>query len=293
MQKYYCEAPSGVFNVVPGLSEVGETISDHPDIDKISFTGSPEIGKIVLEASSKSNLKRVTLELGGKGPIIVFDVANLHRAGPVFGAFCSNMGQNCVAGSRLYLHEKIYDEFLNLLKERISQVKIGESSDKSKNFGPLVSKSQFEKVKSFFSHAEKNKINCLTGGRTHERLEKGFFVEPTVYFNVKEDDLLATKEVFGPILSVLKPFNNFDEVIQRANDTCYGLGAAIFTNDIKKADRFVNEIRAGTIWVNTYNICDPFLPFGGIKGMSGFGKDMGRSCLDEYTVEKSVMYDMN
>ncbi|KAJ3226187.1 hypothetical protein HK099_005413 [Clydaea vesicula] len=239
----HCEAPSGVFNVVPGLSEVGETISDHPDIDKISFTGSPEIGKIVLEASSKSNLKRVTLELGGKGPIIVFDVANLHRAGPVFGAFCSNMGQNCVAGSRLYLHEKIYDEFLNLLKERISQVKIGENSDKSKNFGPLVSKSQFEKVKSFFSHAEKNKINCLTGGRTHERLEKGFFVEPTVYFNVKEDDLLATKEVFGPILSVLKPFNNFDEVIQRANDTCYGLGAAIFTNDIKKADRFVNEIR--------------------------------------------------
>lgn len=216
----------------------------------------------------------------------------------VFGAVFANMGQNCIAGSRLYLREGIHDRFLDLLKVRIAKVKIGNPSDPSTDFGPLVNKLQFDRVMKLYvlSHLsvqyglDSPSIKLLCGGKRFG--EKGFFVEPTVFYNVNKTDLIAHSEIFGPVLSVMRPFRDIDEMISLANDTEYGLGAGVFSQNIKTIDKFVSGVRAGTVYVNCYNPCEPYMPFGGNKGMSGMGKDMGEAAIEEYTSTKSVYYSM-
>ena len=286
-------APEGLLNVVVGLESVGKEIANHPLIDKISFTGSPEVGAKILAASANSNLKKVTLELGGKSPIVVFADADLDLAvEQIFGAIFANMGQNCVAGSRLYLNEKIHDEFLCLLKTRIEKVKVGDPTNSEFDFGPLVNKVQFERVMRLInvglSSLNVDGSKLLIGGKRFGNV--GYYVLPTVFYNVPESAEIATTEIFGPVLCVMKSFTDFDDVIKRANDTPYGLGAGVFTRDIGTAERFVSKVKAGTVWVNWYNNCEAYLPFGGAKGNSGIGRDLGEAAIGEFTNLKSVVY---
>jgi len=283
----HTELPKGVFNVLPGGEAVGSAIVSHMGIQKCSFTGSGNVGRKVMAGASSSNLKSITLELGGKSPLIVFADADLEQAvEDVFGAIFSNMGQNCCAGSRLFLEKGIEVEFLKKLKARVEQVKIGNTLDPQYDFGTMVDRAQFERVMGFLERAKKEgKSELLVGGRRFG--SKGYFVEPTVYHNVAENSTLAVDEIFGPVLSVMKPFNTIDEALERANATPYGLASGVWTKNLSKAERCIQELETGVTWVNTYNLCSSHLPFGGVKE-SGFGKDLGAASLDEYTTVKAV-----
>jgi len=278
--------PSGVVNILPGFGPTaGAAIAGHMDVDKVAFTGSTEVGHLIMEAAAKSNLKRVTLELGGKSPNIVFADADMEQA--IEGAHQAlffNQGQVCCAGSRLYLEDGCYDEFVERSTERARKRTVGDPFDPATEQGPQVDQVQFDKVLGYIESgkAEGARMMC-GGGRTGDR---GFFIEPTVFTGVRDEMKIAREEIFGPVLSILR-FSSIDEVIERANNTNYGLAAAVWTRDIGKALAVANGVRAGTVWVNCYDVFDAAAPFGGFK-QSGMGREFGEYGLQQYTEVKTV-----
>jgi aldehyde dehydrogenase (NAD+) len=279
--------PEGVVNLLPGFGPTaGAAIANHMDVDKVAFTGSTEVGHLIMEAAAKSNLKRVTLELGGKSPNIVFADTDLEEAveGAHFGLFF-NHGQCCCAGSRVFVEEKIYDQFVEKSGVRAQNRTVGDPFDPKTEQGPQVDNAQFEKVMDYIGSGRNEGAKLVCGG---ERVgEKGYFIQPTVFADVQDDMKIAKEEIFGPVMSII-PFKSVDEVVQRANRTEYGLAAAVWTRDIKKAHSIADSIRAGTVWVNCYNVLDPRSPFGGFK-QSGIGRELGEYGLQQYTEVKSVI----
>lgn len=278
--------PDGVINVVPGYGPTaGAALTGHMDVDKVAFTGEGSTGKIVMTAAAQSNLKRVSLELGGKSPNIVFADADLDAAteGAYFALFF-NQGQCCCAGSRLFVEEKVHDKLVDRLLEKAKQQKLGDPFDPATTQGPQVSQEQMDRILSYIEHGNKEGAQCLTGGKRFG--EKGYFVEPTLFTNVKDDMKIAKEEIFGPVMNVLK-FKDVDEVIERGNRTNYGLAAAVWTKDVTKAHRLAKELRAGTVWVNCYDVFDAAAPFGGFK-QSGIGRELGEYALELYTEVKTV-----
>ncbi len=277
--------PPGVVNLINGMGETtGAAMVVHPDIDKIAFTGHVDTAKIIQKAAADT-LKRVTFELGGKSPNVVFADADMEQA--VAGAFHAiyfHGGQCCTAGSRLFVEDKVRQEFVERLAEKSKERKLGDPLDPKTEQGPQVSQEQMDKILGYVKLGEKEGAALLTGGR---RLgEKGFFVEPTVFDNVKDNMAIARDEIFGPVVSVL-PFKSADEVVARANNTQYGLAAAVWTRDIDKAHLFAKQVKAGTVWVNCYHVVDTTTPFGGFK-MSGQGRENGEAALEHYTEVKTV-----
>jgi len=278
--------PPGVINIVPGYGETaGAAISEHMDVDKVAFTGSTEVGKLILQAAGRSNLKRVTLELGGKSPNIVLADANMDAAveGSFFGLFF-NQGQCCCAGSRLFVEEKIHDEFVERVLARTEKQKLGDPFSPQTTQGPQVSEEQFDKVMGYIRSGCETGAKLLTGGKRYG--DRGYFIEPTVFDGVKDDMKIAREEIFGPVMSIIK-FKDVDEVIRRGNQTMYGLAAAVWTRDMSKAHRLANSLRAGTVWVNCFDVFDAAAPFGGFK-MSGIGRELGGYALANYTEVKTV-----
>jgi aldehyde dehydrogenase (NAD+) len=277
--------PAGVINIVPGYGETaGDALVRHPLVDKIAFTGSTEVGQIIMRNAAET-LKRVTLELGGKSPNIVFADADLDKA--VEGALTAmylNQGQCCCAGSRQFVEDSIYDQFIDKLAKKVAARKLGDPFDPKTEQGPQVDKTQYDRIMGFIEHGRSQGARCVTGG---ERFgDKGYFIKPTIFADVKDDMKIAVEEIFGPVLTVLK-FKDLEEVVLRANRTDYGLAAAVWTRDIGKAHRIANEVRAGTVWVNCYDVFDAAAPFGGFK-RSGLGRELGEKALDNYTELKTV-----
>ena len=282
--------PEGVINIVPGYGPTaGAALVKHPDVDKIAFTGEHRTAQIIM-AEAAQTLKRITFELGGKSPNIVFADADIDAAvaGAEFGLFF-NQGQCCCAGSRLFVEQSVHAEFVEKIVDRASQRKVGDPFDPATMQGPQVDQAQFDKIMSYIEKGKAAGAACVTGGNREG--SKGYFVQPTVFDNVTDDMPIATDEIFGPVLSVL-PFQSFDEVVQRANNTFYGLAAAVWTKDVKKAHRIANSVRAGTVWVNCYDVFDAAAPFGGFK-MSGIGRELGEAALANYTELKTVTVALN
>jgi aldehyde dehydrogenase (NAD+) len=279
--------PEGVVNMLPGYGPTaGAAIANHMDVDKVAFTGSTEVGHLIMRAAADSNLKRVTLELGGKSPNIVFADTDLDEAveGAHFGLFF-NHGQCCCAGSRVFVEEKIYDKFVEKSGIRASNRTVGDPFDPTTEQGPQVDHAQFDKVMDYIGSGRKEGAKLVCGG---ERVgDKGYFIQPTVFADVQDDMKIAKEEIFGPVMSII-PFKSVDEVVARANRTEYGLAAAVWTRDIKKAHSIADNVRAGTVWVNCYNVLDPRSPFGGFK-QSGIGRELGEYGLQQYTEVKSVI----
>jgi acyl-CoA reductase-like NAD-dependent aldehyde dehydrogenase len=286
------EIPAGVFNVVPGPGEtVGARLAAHPHVDKIAFTGSTEVGKLIAGASAASNLKRVSLELGGKSPNIVFADADLARA--VSGAFLGiffNQGQVCSAGSRLFVQAKVYDQTVDELSKSVNDLQIGPGIDPMTQMGPLVSERQMERVLGYISTGSEEGARLVTGGTKAEGLGPGYFVRPTVFADVDGKMRIAREEIFGPVLAAI-PFSDEDDLIAKANDTMYGLVAGVWTNDVKRAHRVAHALQAGTVYVNCYHVADPATPWGGYK-QSGWGRELGPYALDLYTELKNVIVDI-
>ena len=282
--------PDGVINVIPGYGPTaGAAISSHMDIDKVAFTGEYTTGQLVSEAAAKSNLKRVSLELGGKSPNVVFADADLDAAveGAYVGLFF-NQGQCCCAGSRLFVEEKVHDELVEKLVKKAKSQHVGDPFDPETTQGPQVSKEQCDRIMGLIESGKREGATLLTGGR---RLgEAGYFVEPTVFDNVTDNMRIAKEEIFGPVMNILK-FKDADEVTRRGNQTFYGLAAAVWTRDIKKAHRMANSLRAGTVWINCYDVFDAAAPFGGFK-MSGHGRELGEYALEQYTEVKTVYVNL-
>jgi len=276
--------PPGVVNVVPGFGETaGAALAAHDDVDKVAFTGSTEVGKLIVQAAA-GNLKKLTLELGGKSPNIVFDDAEDNAVEGAANAIFFNHGQCCVAGSRLFVHESRYDEVVDGVAEIAKSIKLGSGLDPATQMGPLVSDEQFRRVTGFLESGRADGATALTGGGRFG--DRGYFVEPTVLTNTRPDMKVVREEIFGPVV-VAEKFTSLDEIASAANDTAYGLGAGIWTRDISKAHALAKKIRAGTIWINCYNVFDAALPFGGYK-QSGWGREMGHEVLNNYTEVKAV-----
>ena len=285
--------PPGVFNVVTGFGKTaGGALVSHPGINKLVFTGGAETGKAIARLAA-GNLTPVLLELGGKSPNIVFDDVSLTDAvnGCIAGIFAAS-GQTCIAGSRLLLHEGVHDEFMERLVDRTRKIKLGDPSQMESEMGPMATTEQLDKVHGFVDSATKDGAELVYGGKRPEdpALSGGWFFMPTIFDKVRNDMYLAQEEVFGPVLGVMK-FREDDEVIAMANDTQYGLAAGIWTNDIKRAHRVAREIKAGTVWINTYRAISYASPFGGYKN-SGYGREMGMEAVREFTQVKSVWVDL-
>lgn len=284
--------PEGVVNIVTGLGpdSAGQFLANHMDVDKIAFTGEDRTGQEIVRAST-NNLKRVSLELGGKAPNIVFADADIDAAvkGAITGIFF-NQGQVCCAGSRLFLEKKVHDEFMTKLLERVGKMKQGPGLDDKTHIGPQVSKEQQERILNYVEIAQKEGAKLACGGERPEDLKKGYFVKPTIFTGVNNDMRIAQEEVFGPLLAVI-PFNSVEEVAEQANKTKFGLSGAVWTSDVKKAHKLAARIQAGTIWVNCYNTFDPAVPFGGYK-MSGYGRELGKHSIELYTQIKSVWVNL-
>jgi acyl-CoA reductase-like NAD-dependent aldehyde dehydrogenase len=281
--------PPGVVNIVPGFGETaGRALVRHPMVDKIAFTGSTEVGK-EIQREAAATLKRVSLELGGKSPNIVFADADAKAAaeGALLGVFF-NQGQVCCAGTRLFVEKKMHDEFVDTLATSARTMKQGSGLDPETRIGPLVSQEQLERVTGYLDVGRKEGAKVVLGGarNTTKGLETGFYVEPTIFTGVKNDMRIAREEIFGPVVSVI-PFKDEDDAVLQGNDTHYGLAAGVWTRDVSKAHRVARALRAGTVWVNCYNVFDPAAPFGGYKE-SGYGRELGRYALDLYTQVKSV-----
>ena len=285
--------PEGVLNVIPGFGPTtGGALVAHHGVDKIAFTGSTPVGQEILKVSA-GNLKRVSLELGGKSPNIVFADADLEAAvrGATTGIFY-NEGQVCTAGSRLLVEQPIHDAFMGMLVERAKKTVPGDPLDPKTRFGPVVSEEQMSRVLRYVGIGKEEGAKVVTGGaRAKVGDGKGFFVEPTIFDGVRNDMTIAREEIFGPVVAVI-PFKDTDDGIRIGNDTTYGLAAAVWTKDIKKAHRAARQIRAGTVWINTYGPLDNASPFGGYK-MSGYGRELGAAAIDLYTQLKSVWVDLS
>nr|XP_019584021.1 PREDICTED: mitochondrial 10-formyltetrahydrofolate dehydrogenase [Rhinolophus sinicus] len=280
--------PKGVINIIPGSGGVaGQRLSEHPDIRKLGFTGSTPIGKQIMKSCAVSNLKKVSLELGGKSPLIIFSDCELDKAVRMgMGAVFFNKGENCIAAGRLFVEESIHDEFVTRVVEEIKKMKIGDPLDRATDHGPQNHKAHLEKLLQYCEAGVKEGATLVYGGRQVQR--PGFFMEPTVFTDVEDHMYLAKEESFGPIM-VISKFQNgdIDGVLQRANNTEYGLASGVFTRDINKAMYVSEKLDAGTVFINTYNKTDVAAPFGGVK-QSGFGKDLGEEALNEYLKTKTV-----
>jgi phenylacetaldehyde dehydrogenase len=277
--------PDGVVNVVPGFGETaGAALAAHNDVDKVAFTGSTEVGKLIVAAAGASNLKKLTLELGGKSPNIVFEDAEDGAIEGAANAIFFNHGQCCVAGSRLFVHQSRYDEVVDGVAEIAKSIKLGPGMDPGTQMGPLVSDEQFRRVTGFLESGKSDGATTLAGGGRHG--DRGYFIEPTVLTNTRPDMKVVREEIFGPVV-VAAPFSSLDEIAAVANDSEYGLGAGIWTRDISKAHALAKKLRAGTVWINCYNVFDASLPFGGYK-QSGWGREMGHEVLNNYTEVKAV-----
>ena len=284
------DIPDGVINVVPGFGPTaGAAITSHMDIDKVAFTGEGSTGQLVMQAAAKSNLKRVSLELGGKSPNVVFADADLDAAveGAYFGLFF-NQGQCCCAGSRLFVEENIHDAFVEKLVARAKKQRVGDPFDMATTQGPQISQEQCDRIMGYIDVGVSEGANLLSGGKRVG--SKGYFIQPTIFSGVKDNMRIAKEEIFGPVMNILK-FKDVDEVVQRGNKTFYGLAAAIWTKDITKAHRLANNLRAGTVWVNCYDVFDAAAPFGGFK-MSGIGRELGEYALSLYTEVKTVYINL-
>jgi phenylacetaldehyde dehydrogenase len=283
-----CEAgfPDGVVNVVPGYGETaGAALAAHPDVDKIAFTGSTEVGKLILQAAA-GNLKKVSLELGGKSPNIVLKDADLDTAiAGAASAIFFNHGQCCCAGSRLYVEKPIFDKVVEGVAAEAKKIKLGPGMARDTQMGPLVSTEQLTRVCGYLEAGVKEGAKAIAGGRKKDG--PGYFVEPTVLTDTTENMKVVQEEIFGPVVTAM-PFTDLEELLPRANDTVYGLAAGIWTRDIEKAHSIAAELRAGTVWINCYNIFDAALPFGGYK-QSGWGREMGHDVLEHYTETKAVV----
>lgn len=281
--------PPGVVNVVPGFGETaGAALARHPDVDKVAFTGSHLTGQKIIEASA-GNLKRVSLELGGKSPDIVFADADLEAAAPGAGmAVFANSGQICSAGTRLFVERKVYDEFTERVAAFGKALRVGNSSSLETQIGPLVSAEQLKRVTGYLAIGRQEGARPISGGErlTEGDMAKGYFVPPTVFADVRDDMRIAQEEIFGPVISAI-PFTDIDEVIERANKTNFGLGSGLWTRDVSKAHKLARGIRAGSVWINCYQAMDPAVPFGGYK-MSGYGREGGKQHIDEYLNVKAV-----
>ncbi|MGP8157801.1 MAG: aldehyde dehydrogenase family protein [Candidatus Acidiferrales bacterium] len=278
--------PPGVVNLLPGYGPTaGAAIARHMDVDKVAFTGSTEVGKLIMQAAGASNLKRVTLELGGKSPNIVFADANMDEA--IEGAHQAlffNQGQCCCAGSRLFVEDKAYDEFVAKSVARAKTRKVGDPFAKDTEQGPQVDSDQFKKVMSYIESGKSDRAKLVAGGNRVG--DKGYFIEPTVFADVQDNMKIAQEEIFGPVMSILR-FKTLDEVVDRANKSLYGLAAAVWTRDISKAHAVANSVRAGTVWINCFDVFDAAAPFGGYK-QSGIGRELGEYALQNYTEVKTV-----
>jgi aldehyde dehydrogenase (NAD+) len=282
--------PDGVINVVPGFGPTaGAALSGHMDVDKIAFTGETGTGRIIMEAAAKSNLKRVSLELGGKSPNIVLADADIDAAveGAYFGLFF-NQGQCCCAGSRLMVEEKVHEKFVSKMIAKTKSRKLGDPFDPATEQGPQVSQEQMDRVLGFVESGTKEGAKLLHGGKRHGK--EGYFVEPTIFDNVQDDMKIAKEEIFGPVMNILK-FKDEGEVVRRGNASQFGLAAAVWTRDIGKAHRLAKSLKAGTVWINCYDVFDAAAPFGGYK-MSGTGRELGEYALQLYTEVKTVTVSM-
>lgn len=289
-------APPGLFNVVQGDGRVGRMLVEHPRIAKISLTGSVPTGKKILSGAA-SQLKRVTLELGGKSPLIIFDDADIHNA--VSATLLANFytqGEVCSNGTRVFVHHKILDAFLTKLKERTDKIRIGDPEDHDTQMGALISKAHMEKVIRFIDSGKSSGATLLTGGIRPERdfkgrdITSGNFVTPAIFTDCNDSMEICKEEIFGPVVSILS-FDSEEEVIERANDTSFGLSAGVFTNDIKRGHRVIHQLQAGTCWINNYNITPIELPFGGNK-QSGQGRENSLAAIQHYTQLKSVYVEL-
>ncbi|KAI1337610.1 aldehyde dehydrogenase [Xylariaceae sp. FL0016] len=278
--------PPGVLNIISGFGKVaGAALSAHMDVDKVAFTGSTVVGRAIMKAAAASNLKKVTLELGGKSPNIVFNDADIEQAisWVNFGIYF-NHGQCCCAGSRIYVQEGIYDKFIESFKKRAAANSVGDPFDEKTFQGPQVSQLQYDRIMGYIEDGKKSGAKVEIGGERHG--DKGYFIQPTIFSNVTADMKIMQEEIFGPVCAIAK-FKDEAEVIKMGNDSTYGLASAVHTNDLNTAIRVSNALRAGTVWVNCYNLIHHQLPFGGYKE-SGIGRELGEAALANYTQNKSV-----
>lgn len=277
--------PDGVVNIVSGYGETaGAALAAHPDVDKVAFTGSTEVGKLIVHAAA-DNLKKVSLELGGKSPNVVFADGDLDAA--IKGASMAiffNHGQCCCAGSRLYIEKPIYDKVVEGVSEQASKIKVGPGWEQSTDMGPLVSEEQLNRVCGYLESGFAEGAKATVGGQRNG--DKGYFVNPTVLVETNEKMKVVQEEIFGPVVAAI-PFSDPEEVMVKANDSTYGLAAGIWTKDVSKAHRMAAQLRAGTVWINCYNVFDAAMPFGGYK-QSGWGREMGHDALEMYTETKAV-----
>lgn len=286
--------PEGVVNVVTGYGETaGLALAAHMDVDKVAFTGSTEVGRLILNAAGSSNLKKVSLELGGKSPNIVFADSDLAAAqeGAASGIFY-NMGQDCTAGSRVFVEAKVYDQVAQYIADKAKSLRLGPGLDEATEIGPLVSQDQLDRVLSYLALGPREGASTLSGGEraVSPELNHGYFVRPTVFAAASNEMRISQEEIFGPVVSVI-PFKDEDEVIRQGNAVTYGLGAGVWTNNLSKAHRVAAGLKAGTVWVNNYGGTDPSLPFGGFK-QSGHGREMGFEAIHLYTEVKSVLINL-
>uniref|UniRef100_A0A672N3Y5 Cytosolic 10-formyltetrahydrofolate dehydrogenase-like n=1 Tax=Sinocyclocheilus grahami TaxID=75366 RepID=A0A672N3Y5_SINGR len=277
--------PKGVVNILPGSgSLVGQQLSDHPDVRKLGFTGSTEIGKQIMKSCAVSNVKKVSLELGGKSPLIIFNDCDLDKAVRMgMSSVFFNKGENCIAAGRLFIEESIHDTFVERVVREIKKMKIGDPLDRSTDHGPQNHKAHLDKLVEYCEKGVKEGAKLVCGGKQVNR--PGFFFEPTLFIDVQDHMYIAVEESFGPVMIISK--FNVDQVLQRANATEYGLASGVFTRDISKALYVSEKLQAGTVFINTYNKTDVAAPFGGFK-QSGFGKDLGQEALNEYLKTKCV-----
>ncbi len=285
--------PEGVVNIVTGLGDAGAALSAHPDVDKIAFTGSTGVGQKIIQAASRT-MKRVSVELGGKSPNIVFADADLDKAVPAAAtAVFANAGQICSAGTRLFVQSSIHAEFMERLAAHTRTIRVGDPLDPETQIGPVVSAAQMDRILGYIDGAAAEGGSLLAGGArlSGEGYDEGFFVAPTIFSDVRDDMTIAREEVFGPVLSAFT-FDTIDEVVARANATDFGLAGGVWTRDLATAHRMSRAIRAGSVWINCYQMLDPAVPFGGYKH-SGFGRESGPHHIDDYLETKAVWINLD